>query len=158
ASGRVRPVTFVGTNVAVGYCRVLRTLCFTKLSRCDWSLVSELTSKEICDPGANVPSSFSWNDPLAPVATRTASDGKFRLASCSRTRTVAFDLSETVQVCAPAAMVALAAAVGVGVALGVAVASTATWPAPAQPPATSATIARTQQRVAARSRMRSSVG
>ena len=90
----------------------------------------------------------------APVATRTSSEGKLRLASCSRTRTVAFDMSETVQVCAPAAMAALAALLAVGAVVGAAVWSTATEPGPAHATAASATMARTRIRLAARRFMR----
>ena len=74
----------------------------------------------ILDPDSKVPSASSSKEPFAPVAVRTASDGRLTPASCSRTRIVAFDLSVTVQVPADAVVLA-AAAVAVVVAVGVAV-------------------------------------
>src|SRR5439155_26893840 len=70
------------------------------------------------DPGVKVPSEFTSIEPLAPVALRTASDGRLPTPSCSRTLIVALDLSLTVQ--APAdAVVTRAVALAVGVGLGV---------------------------------------
>jgi hypothetical protein len=72
----------------------------------------------ILDPDANVPSVFKVNEPFAPVAVRTASDGRLTPTSCSRTLIVAFDLSVTVHAAPDAgAGVAESAAVGVGVAV-----------------------------------------
>jgi len=89
-----------------------------KLSRADSSLARVLRSKVIFDPGANVPSEFRVKEPFAPVAVRTASDGRLTPTSCSRTRIVALDLSVTVHA-APDAVAAVgeSGAVGVGVAL-----------------------------------------
>src|SRR5437773_894365 len=90
-----------------------------KLSRSRSSLESVVRSNVIFDPDANVPSEFSVKEPFAPVAVRTASDGRLTPTSCSRTRIVAFDLSVTVQAASDAAAaVAVAAmpAVGVGLA------------------------------------------
>src|SRR5213593_1961494 len=90
-----------------------------KLSRSRWSLERVVRSNVILDPDSNVPSALSSKEPFAPLAVRTASDGRLTPTSCSRTRIVAFDLSVTVQ--APAdAVVAAAVAVAVLVALGVA--------------------------------------
>jgi hypothetical protein len=62
-------------------------------------------------------------EPFAPVAVRTASDGRLTPTSCSRTRIVALDLSVTVHA-APDAVAAVAVAVvAVALALGVALAS-----------------------------------
>src|SRR5436190_16804425 len=90
-----------------------------KLSRSRSSLESVVRSNVIFDPDANVPSEFSVKEPFAPVAVRTASDGKLTPASCSRTRIVTFDLSVTVHAAAlvVAGVVGVAAAV-VAVALG----------------------------------------
>ena len=95
-----------------------------KSSRCRLSLASVVMSKLIFESDENVPSSFSWNVPAAPLATSTASDGRLTPTSCSRTRTVAFEVSLTVHI-PPAAAVAVVVGVGdvvatVGVALDVA--------------------------------------
>src|SRR5437660_11079315 len=88
-----------------------------KLSRSRSSLESVVRSNVIFDPDANVPSEFSVKEPFAPVAVRTASDGRLTPTSCSRTRIVAFDLSVTVQAASDGAVdVAAVAAVGVGLA------------------------------------------
>src|SRR5438067_10570701 len=90
-----------------------------KLSRSRSSLESVVRSMVILEPDAKVPSAFRANEPFAPVAVRTASDGRLTPTSCSRTRIVAFDLSVTVQAASDAAAaVAVAAmpAVGVGLA------------------------------------------
>src|SRR5213594_4042312 len=123
ASGRESPLTFVGTNSALGNWRTCKVSCLMKLSRLRSSLESVLTSKLIFDPDANVPSPFRSNDPIAPVAVSTASDGRLTPTSCSRTRMVVFDLSLTVQALADEAVVAatVAAAVAVGVVDGVGV-------------------------------------
>ena len=91
-----------------------------KLSRSRSSLARVTRSKVILDPDANVPSAFSVNEPFAPVAVRTASDGRLTPTSCSRTRIVAFDLSVTVHAAPDAAA---AVAESVGVAVGVALAT-----------------------------------
>ena len=95
-----------------------------KLSRSRLSLESVVTSKLIFDPELNVPSLCRSNDPVAPVAVSTASDGRLTPTSCSRTRMVAFDVSLTVQALADEAVVAatVAAAVAVVVVDGVGVA------------------------------------
>src|SRR5688572_3521152 len=94
-----------------------------KSSRLRLSLASVVRSKLIFASDENVPSSFNAKVPVAPVATSTASDGRFTPTSCSRTLTVAFDMLLTVHV--PVAVlgagVAVAAAV-VGVAVGATVA------------------------------------
>jgi hypothetical protein len=64
-----------------------------------------------------VPSFVSRNDPVAPLATRTASAGTFTPTSCSRTRTVAFDVLLTLHVEA-VTVVGVADALGVGVGVG----------------------------------------
>src|SRR5438874_1220650 len=76
-------------------------------------------SKLIFEPDAKVPSVPRSNEPVAPVAVSTASDGRLTPTSCSRTRTVAFDLSLTVHALADATVVA--AAVGVAASVGVGV-------------------------------------
>jgi len=78
-----------------------------------------VTSKLIFDPEANVPSVWRSNDPVAPVAVSTASDGRLTPTSCSRTRIVAFDLSLTAQASVDVAVVATAVAVGVVDGVGV---------------------------------------
>src|SRR5580765_5220215 len=93
-----------------------------KLSRSRSSLESVVSSKVILESVVKVPSALSSNDPFAPVAVRTASDGRLTPTSCSRTRMVAFDLSVIDQAPADAvvaAAVAVAVVVGVGVADGV---------------------------------------
>src|ERR1700716_2142885 len=84
-----------------------------KLSRSRSSLARVVRSNVIFDPDANVPSEFSVKEPFAPVAVRTASDGRLTPTSCSRTRIVAFDLSLTVQPSLDVAAVATAVAGGV---------------------------------------------
>src|SRR5438067_11605532 len=91
-----------------------------KLSRSRSSLESVVRSMVILEPDAKVPSAFRANEPFAPVAVRTASDGRLTPTSCSWTRTVAFDLSLTAHVRVAAAAVADAtgaAVVGAGLAL-----------------------------------------
>jgi hypothetical protein len=125
ASGIVSPLVFVGTNSAVGNWRTASVSFLMKLSRSRSSLESVVRSNVILDPDANVPSEFKVNEPFAPVAVRTASDGRLTPTSCSRTLIVAFDLSVTVHagpeadpaVAESAAAVAESAAVGVGVAV-----------------------------------------
>src|SRR2546428_14129469 len=73
-----------------------------KLSGSRWSLERVVRSNVILDPDSNVPSALSSKEPFAPVAVRTASEGRLTPTSCSRTRIVAFDLSVTVQVPADA--------------------------------------------------------
>src|SRR2546426_2265503 len=95
-----------------------------KLSRSRWSLERVVRSNVILDPDPKVPSALSSKEPFAPVAVRTASEGRLTPTSCSRTRMVAFDLSLTVQAPAEAtAALAVADAVAalgaVGVGLGV---------------------------------------
>src|SRR5256712_8675948 len=106
ASGTGNPLTFVGTNSALGNCRTCKVSCLMKLSRLRSSLESVVTSKLIFDPDANVPSPLRSNNPAQPAAVNTASDGRPTPTSCSRTRMVAFDLSLTVQTLADAAGVA----------------------------------------------------
>src|SRR5438874_7840281 len=89
-----------------------------KLSRSRSSLARVTRSKVILDPDANVPSALRVNEPFAPVAVRTASDGRLTPTSCSRTRIVAFDLSVTVHAGLDAAA-AVAESVAVGVALAI---------------------------------------
>src|SRR5438445_757864 len=91
-----------------------------KLSRSRSSLARVTRSKVILDPDANVPSAISVNEPFAPVAVRTASDGRLTPTSCSRTRIVAFDLSVTDHAAPDAAA---AVTESVGVAVGVALAT-----------------------------------
>src|SRR6267143_4473206 len=119
ASGRESPLTFVGTNSALGNCRTCKVSCLMKLSRLRSSLERVVTSKLIFDPEANVPSAWRSNDPVAPVAVSTASDGRLTPTSCSRTRIVAFDLSLTAQASVDVAAVATAVAVGVVDGVGV---------------------------------------
>src|SRR5688500_2049085 len=88
-----------------------------KSSRLRLSLASVVRSKLIFESDENVPSSFRMKVPAAPVATSTASDGRFTPTSCSRTRTVAFDVLLTVQV--PVVVVVTAVALGVLVAVDV---------------------------------------
>src|SRR5882672_8856364 len=89
-----------------------------KLSRLLSSLESVERANVIFDADVKVPSEFTSNEPFAPVAVSTASDGRLTPTSCSRTLIVALDLSLTVQ--APAdAVVAPAVAVGVVVAVDV---------------------------------------
>src|SRR5438093_3743232 len=88
-----------------------------KLSRSRSSLESVVRSMVILEPDAKVPSAFRANEPFAPVAVRTASDGRLTPTSCSRTRIVAFDLSVMVH---DAEDAAAAVAESVGVAVGVA--------------------------------------
>src|SRR5437660_8896697 len=90
-----------------------------KLSRSRSSLARVTRSKVILDPDANVPSAFSVNEPFAPVAVSTASDGRLTPTSCSRTRIVAFDLSLTAHASVDVAAVATAVAVGVVDGVGV---------------------------------------
>src|SRR5438128_5799094 len=92
-----------------------------KLSRPLSSLESVARSNVILDPEAKVPSALSAKEPFAPVAVRTASDGRLTPTSCSRTRIVVLDLSVIVQLSADAVAVA-AADVGVAAAVAVAVA------------------------------------
>src|SRR2546425_5491640 len=122
ARGSESPLTLVGTNSALGNCRTCKVSCLMKLSRLRSSLESVVRSKLIFEPDSNVPSPFSSNDPVAPVAVSTASDGRLTPTSCSRTRTVALDLSVTVHAPADAAVVAagVALAVAVGVEVGAA--------------------------------------
>src|SRR2546428_2346988 len=123
ARGRVSPLTLVGTSSAFGNRRTARVSCLTKLSLADSSLRSVPRSNEIFESGENVPLSFSTNVPAAPVATSTASEGKLTPTSCSRTRTVACDLSVTVQ--AGPATERVAATMAVGAAVGVAICAAA---------------------------------
>ena len=81
----------------------------------------------IFDPDANVPSEFSVNDPFAPVAVRTASDGRLTPTSCSRTRIVAFDLSVIVHA-APDGVADVAEAAAVGASVGVSIEGVAVPP------------------------------
>src|SRR5438128_11527594 len=93
-----------------------------KLSRPLSSLESVARSNVILDPEAKVPSALSAKEPFAPVAVRTASDGRLTPTSCSRTRIVVLDLSVIVQLSADAvaaAVVGVAAAVAVAVALSI---------------------------------------
>src|SRR5256885_17193121 len=70
----------------------------------------------------NVPSLLMANDPLAPFAVSTASDGRFTPTSCSRTLMVAFVSLPIVHVLAPVAVVLdVAAAVAAGVVVAVCV-------------------------------------
>src|SRR5437899_10089385 len=123
-----------------------------KLSRSRWSLERVVRSNVILDPDVKVPSELSSNEPFAPVAVRTASEGRLTPTSCSRTRIVAFDLSVTVHAAAdpvvPAA-VAVAVEVVLGAAVAVGVSSVA------EPPhaATSAPAPRAQAIERARTRM-----
>src|SRR5438309_614133 len=124
ASGSARPVVFVGTNSAVGNWRTCSVSCLMKLSRLRSSLESVERSKVTLDPDSKDPSALSSKEPFAPVAVRTASEGRLTPTSCSRTRMVTFDLSLTVQAPADAtAALAVADAVAalgaVGVGLGV---------------------------------------
>src|SRR6266568_5837768 len=121
ASGSARPLVFVGTKFAVGNWRTCNVSFLMKLSRSRSSLESVVRSNVTLDPDSNVPSALSSKEPFAPVAVRTASDGRLTPTSCSRTRMVAFDLSVTVQVPADAvvlAAVAVAVVVVVGVGVG----------------------------------------
>ena len=115
------PLIFVGTSSALGNWLVRSVSILMKRSRSRWSLVSVVRSNEIFESLVNVPSTLSVKDPVAPVATSTASDGALTPTSCSRTRTVAFEVSPTDQVpCATGPAVPGAVAVGAGAVLGVA--------------------------------------
>src|SRR5437867_6659689 len=94
-----------------------------KLSRSRSSLESVVRSMVILEPDAKVPSAFRANEPFAPVAVRTASDGRLTPTSCSRTRIVAFDLSVMVHDAEDDAVVAAVVAAEVAVAVGGALAT-----------------------------------
>src|SRR5438034_6684887 len=107
-----------------------------KLSRSRSSLESVVRSMVILEPDAKVPSAFRANEPFAPVAVRTASDGRLTPTSCSRTRIVAFDLSVMVHDAEDDAVVAVVVAAAVAVAVGDALATAGV----AAPPAATANL------------------
>ncbi len=73
----------------------------------------------IFDVGANVPFGSSVNSPLTFSLVRTASLRFCRSASCSVTRTTAFEPVDTVKVSPPSATIAAAVAVAAGVGVAV---------------------------------------
>src|SRR2546428_12782998 len=96
--GGTVPLIFVGTSSALGNWLVRSVSILMKRSRSRWSLVSVVRSNEIFESLVNVPSTLSVKDPVAPVATSTASEGALTPTSCSRTRTVASEASAPAQV------------------------------------------------------------
>src|SRR5687768_11254964 len=97
-----------------------------KLSRVLLSLRSASRPTLIFESGVKVPSARTPNEPFTSVTSRTASLGAANPASCSRTRTIAFEPDCTWNTRAPGSGVGAVvgeavagAGVGVGVGVGV---------------------------------------
>src|SRR6266542_4101019 len=110
ASGSARPETFLGASSAIRKRFVSSVSRLMNPSRWDSSLEIVVISTLIFEPDEKVPSVLSVKRPCAPVMVRTASDGAGTRASCSRTRTVAFDAGSTLKVIPPACGAAVAVA------------------------------------------------